>query len=174
MSEYTAETLSKLKAAELKALCVKHKYPVSGTKNILISRLLGQTVPTVEKKAPKKKAPGMKHIGAKDLNAVLKTLKKTVEPILIKRNKFGYYEHAETAFIFSPDTKKVIGRQLADGTVAVLTLADVDTLNHYHFQKDDKTPMDTTVEVATNGDKEQQRAAEDARLEELVTLSKKT
>lgn len=173
MSEYTAETLSKLKAVELKALCLKHKYPVSGTKNILISRLLGQTVTTAEKKVPKKKAPGPKHIGSRDLNAVLKTLKKTMDPVLIKRNKYGYYEHAETSFLFSPETKKVIGKQLGDGTIGVLTLADVDTLNHYHFQKDEKAPMDTAVEVGTSGNEEEVKASEDARLEELVLLSKK-
>jgi hypothetical protein len=174
MASYSVETLSKLKLVELKALCVENKFPVSGTKNVLIARLLGHE-PAPKKKTPvtkKKKPLAPKQFASKDLNAVLKTLKSTVEPILIKRNQFGNYEHAETSFVFAVETKRVIGKQRADGHVVSLSLADLDVLNQFHFQKDDNFPIDTTVSAMGRGGPVKE--VDDARLAELLEFAKKS
>jgi len=45
--------------------------------------------------------------------------------IILKKNEFGNYEHSDTHFIFSRETKDVIGKQNPDGTIDGITEFDV-------------------------------------------------
>ena len=57
---------------------------------------------------------------------VIKKLNETKPQIVIKRNSFGNYEHADTKLVMNRESKKIVGRQQDDGTVSPLTSEDID------------------------------------------------
>ena len=71
---------------------------------------------------------------------VAKTVAKTVPAVItkvkeanvdgnttnIRKNKWNNYEEKNTGFVFNPSTEEVVGRQMADGTIATLTLNDIE------------------------------------------------
>ena len=81
-----------------------------------------------------------------------------ISSIQIKKNEHGNYEHPETKLVFSREEKKVIGRQLNDGTVAALTSDDIDICDQFKFTytvpetidlvsaKNQQTDDDTVIE----------------------------
>jgi hypothetical protein len=44
----------------------------------------------------------------------------------VRKNKWGNYEEQSTGFVFDRETQEVVGRQNPDGTVAPLTLNDIE------------------------------------------------
>lgn len=124
----------KASKAELIAMCKTYGHKCSGTKEALIARLLGKSdekssSPSEEKTQTKKaetKAPSQQ-------STIIKKLTANIPDILIKRNKFNNYEHAETGLIFDNNTKIVIGKQKSDGSIEELTEEDIDKCNAYKF-----------------------------------------
>lgn len=160
-AENTTEDLSKLKLTELKALCKTKSLPVSGTKSELIQRLTGGTAPSTSKKNPvaPKKDP--------TFNAqVLKTFEPKRNPMVIKRNIWGNFEHSDTNLVFSLD-KKVIGKQGREGHILELSFQDLENIEKFHFELDPSTKiMENKLDVVlTDSVKEQERIDE---LRELV------
>lgn len=121
----------KLKKPELQALCRKKGVKCSGTKEQLISYLLGKESPSPKKSSPKKKKVESKVV---ETTPIAKKLTAKVPTVAIRRNQFGNHEHPETSLVFDKKTKKVIGKQNDDGSVDDLTKADIDICNQYKFE----------------------------------------
>lgn len=126
----------KLKKPELQALCRKKGVKCSGTKEQLISYLLGKDSPSPKKSSPKKSSSNKKKNESKvvETTPVAKKLTAKVPTVAIRRNQFGNHEHPETSLVFDKETKKVIGKQNDDGTIDDLTKTDIDICNQYKFE----------------------------------------
>lgn len=147
----SSEDLLKLKIVELKAMCKERKLPVSGTKAELVNRILGKQE---EKKKVKKEKVYPPKIDDK------------IEPILIKRNKYGNFEHLDTGFVFSSETKKIIGKQQEDQIITSLSIQDMEQVYRYHFTLDSSVNIQDTTHLKTNDDEK----SELYRIEELKEL----
>lgn len=126
---------------QLVALCKIHGHKFSGTKSLLLGRLLGKkdiVIKTASKTAIKT-VPKNKPI--------LQKLNTAIPTIVIRRNKFNKYEHAETRFIFDSVRKIVIGTQNSDGSVDLLTEEDVDLCNAFKFQFELPHNLDSKLNV---------------------------
>ena len=67
--------------------------------------------------------------------------------VVISKNKYGYYEHSETRFVFNKTDKVVIGKQLDGGDIAELTFTDIEKCNQFNFEyvlPDNLQDIDTT------------------------------
>ena len=124
------DVLLKCNKAELIALCKTHGKKCSGTKSVLINRLLGKDEAD---ESVKSKTKITKQEVVKDV-PVIKKLTANIPNILIRRNKFNNYEHPETSLIFDNETKLVIGKQKDDGTIDQLTEDDIDQCNAFKFK----------------------------------------
>jgi len=155
--DISPERLLKSTKNELSALCKAKGLKCSGKKEDLISRLLGKEV-AVEKKPrkskkkaeeeedpqseedvePEEKKPSRAKVVSKSKTSQPAVLKKLISDtstsFLIRKNEFGNPQHAETRLVFDPKTKKVIGKQEDDGTVADLTDEDIEECKKYKFQ----------------------------------------
>ena len=147
--EFTLESLSKLKKPELVSICKEKKLPISGTKTELIDRILKpkepkepkkNTISSKETKETKETKESKKNISVKPIQTkpIFKKLREQFteekkEPIIIKKNIYGNFEHIDTGLIFSL-SKKVIGVQGKDGLIENLSLKDVENVYKYHFE----------------------------------------
>jgi hypothetical protein len=124
----TPEELVTYNKAQLAALCKSRNLKVSGKKSDLINRLAGneEQKPVVKKKSKKKTANSPK-------KEIIKKLNEKRNPIQIKRNDFGKYEHFETKLVFDRESELVIGVQKADGAIGPLTEADIKNCDKYKF-----------------------------------------
>lgn len=125
-NKFTHSELRKLKKKELEELCKKDGISHSGTKQALISRLLGDNVTTSTPTSliQKSKAPT-----SRDVFQMIKNS----STIHIRRNVFGNYEHSDTGLVFDEISKKVIGKQHSDGTIIPLASQDIDVCKQYLF-----------------------------------------
>jgi hypothetical protein len=125
-------------------LCKTHGYKSTGTKDVLISRLLGKTDEEIKETLAAKesstkkpgsdpKKPSSKQLKKIETSKVVEKLTVNVPSIILRKNRFNNYEHAETGFIFDKN-KLVIGKQNDDGTVDNLTEEDIDRCNAYKFK----------------------------------------
>lgn len=106
---------------------------------------------TDEKKEPKTKQPKSKG-KSKDTDAsAVQSLKDSAPVCTVTKNKHGNYEHDGTGFLFDRDTQKVYGKQKSDGSVAQLTVEEIETCRSMGFEcvispnlvsKDDKQAED--------------------------------
>ncbi len=64
---------------------------------------------------------------------IIKKLMSAQPCLAIRRNQHGNHEHPESGLVFNSKTKKVIGKQMDDGTVADLTTEDINLCNKYKF-----------------------------------------
>ena len=55
------------------------------------------------------------------------------QSIVIKKNKFGNYEHQGTRLVLDPNTKKAIGVQSDDGKIIPLTMQDIQKCEDLNF-----------------------------------------
>ena len=147
--------LAKAVKTELVTLCKERGLKCKGTKAELIAILQGVKVPdkaSSEKKTPPpKKSPPSK----KNVPEILKQLKVNIPTVPIRKNKFGNMEDPKTTFVFDRKTKKVIGKQLEDGTIAELTKDDINICNKEKY------------EYILPSNLDQQSKLEDEKVEEL-------
>lgn len=132
-TDLSHDRLLKSTKAELIALCKKHGCKCSGTKAILISRLLGNEEESTDKSKPKPK-PKKKTEEKKVDPSSTRILKKVLanKPSLcIRRNQFGNYEHPETHLVFVD--KQVVGRQNENGDIDELSKEDIQSCNKFKF-----------------------------------------
>jgi hypothetical protein len=152
MSDLSPERLYKCSKAELTALCKTHSKKCTGTKDVLISRLLGKD----EEEAPKEKK-GNKPVktdvkkeskpSKKEPVSILKKLSENAQTFAIRKNKFGNFIHPETELVFNDKTKKVVGKQKDDGTISELTEDDIETCKKFKFQYDIPNNLDSKDDI---------------------------
>jgi hypothetical protein len=74
---------------------------------------------------------------AKESPSVFKKIEQNIKTFSVMRNAFGNYEHKETSFLFdTTKTGAVIGKQCSDGTIAPLSLNDIELCkeNNWNFE----------------------------------------
>jgi len=192
--EFNADTMSKSTVAELKAICKQRGLKVSGTKSDIISRLMGKPeadetesklktetkgkteskTETKVKPEPKPKTVAKKAevAQAKVLETpVVKKIVANINQVLITRNKFNRYEHAETGLVFN-EARTVIGKQLPDGTLEHLTDDDIDTCNAFKFAYELPVNLDHKAKlndvVVKELDEDEELDADDIQEEQLI------
>jgi hypothetical protein len=133
--------LLKCNKEELVGLCKSYGYKCSGTKTVLIGRLLGKEDNDEKSSKSTKKNTDTKKVESKKVETkkvestnVAKKLTANIPNILIRRNKYNNYEHTETGLIFDNTTKIVIGKQNINGSVDDLTEVDIDKCNAFKFK----------------------------------------
>ena len=125
--------LEKCNKASLIAMCKTYGHKCSGTKDILISRLLGKDATEPVKKI-ETKSTSVKEATKLESIPIVKKLTANIPNILIRRNRFNNYEHPETGLIFDNATKIIIGTQKKDGSIEDLTEDDIDKCHAFKFQ----------------------------------------
>lgn len=158
--------LLKLSKNELVDLCKEKGLKVTGTKSDLVDRLSASDLPsqstaTTVDPPKKEKEP-----------SVLRQIASAIPTLPISKNEYGNFEHRETSLLLDEKTKKVIGKQNADGTIASLTKEDIDTCNRYKFQYEIPTNLNesrdkiTVVAGKDDDDEDEGSACDDEFLEE--------
>lgn len=122
---------SQYKKTDLQAICRQRSLKCTGTKEQLISYLLGGKETATAKETSNKKTDVSKKVEA---TPVAKKLVSSIPTVAIRRNKYGNHEHPDTNFVFDKKTKKAIGKQKDDGTIEDLTEDDIDLCNQWKFQ----------------------------------------
>jgi hypothetical protein len=148
--------LSKMTKNELVDLCKAKGYKVTGTKSDLIERLTSSSSTTSKEIVVVEKS--REKIVHKEPE-VIKQLSANIPTVPIRKNVFENYEHAETSFLFDEKTKKVIGKQNEDGTIATLSRSDIDMCNKYKFQYEIPSNLNeikANVTVSATGDDEEE------------------
>lgn len=145
--EYTAVNLSKKKKAELVEICRSKKIPVTGTKDVLVGRILN--VPGAPFSLKGKGNSKARPADRKECAALALARKNMPAHVLVK-NSFGKFEHHETGFVFDQETKKVIGRQDEDETVH-LSMTDLDVCKQFGFQVDESRVIKGFSEEKNSG-----------------------
>lgn len=137
-NEISQDVLLNCNKTELIALCKSHGHKCSGSKSILINRLLGKddSGAPVKSKKTVSKVPEIKSTPA------VKKLTANIPNILIRRNQYNNYEHPETGLVFNNETKVVIGKQNEDGSIDPLTDEDIDKCNAFKFKFNIPTNLD--------------------------------
>lgn len=129
--DISAERLLKCNKAELTALCKANSKKCTGTKEALISRLLGTEEVKAAPPAKEKNSKASRKAASTD---IVKKLTANIPAIPIRRNTHGNLEHPATQLVFDKKTELVVGRQQDDGTVAELTDEDIETCKQYKFR----------------------------------------
>lgn len=164
-----ASHLLKMSKAELVELCRTKNFPVTGSKECLMNRLLGkqEAVSTTKSGSSKasKKTP--------EKPAIIKSvIKQHVSNIDIKRNKYNRYEHMETKLLFDEATQKVYGKQnYQTGEIERLTSDDIQTCQMYKFpfvmpENLDQANKNTTAD----DDDEEETVVDDVDAEEEIEV----
>lgn len=141
-------------------------------------RHLGNEDDAKEKKA-KSKAKNAKSAKSKKLQdeaesemTAIKKLNENKPKLIIKRNSFGNYEHADTQLVMNKETRKVIGKQQEDGSISILTAEDIDNCKLYKLaydlpnnltsekDKEEKEEIIKTVEKEEDDDEEEDEDSE--------------
>jgi hypothetical protein len=178
MDDISLERLHKCNKAELVALCKSRGCKCTGTKEILIDRLLGKEETTKDSKnkaesntETKSSAKTKKTERATASIDVVKKLTADIPVIPIRRNAYGNLEHPETGLVFDRKTETVIGKQQDDGTIADLTDEDIEACKRFKFKyttpdnlekkggldnvKIEELGDDSDIEVVEDGDEEE-------------------
>jgi len=114
----TEKELLSLKKEQLKELCKAQKLAITGTKPVLIARLLGKDIaslPSKPKRTSKSTTP-----------SIIEKLEAKRTTITIHRNLRGHYVDTENRFVYDPTTTVVIGKEDDTGTLVPLTAEDVE------------------------------------------------
>lgn len=131
--ELDYNVLLKCKKPEIQALCRQRNLKIKGTKEELIALLVGKNNDTIPKTSQTEKKPKKPTKQETEIPTVIKKLTSNITTVAIRRNQFGHHEHPETSLVFDTKSKKVIGKQNDDGTIADLTPEDINTCNQYKF-----------------------------------------
>lgn len=172
MDDISLERLHKCNKAELVALCKSKGCKCTGTKEVLIDRLLGKeesTAPKTEKKTAEKPKKSDRATGSAD---VIKKLTADVPVVPVRRNAHGNFEHPETGLVFDRKTETVIGKQEDDGTVAPLTDDDIEACKRFKFKYNipdnlDKKDNLNNVKIAELGEDSDVEIADDGDDDEI-------
>ena len=139
MDDISLERLHKCNKAELVALCKSRGCKCTGTKDVLIDRILGKdetakpksTAPVKEKTKSPTKGSSKK---TEKITDVVKKLTADIPVIPIRKNTHGNLEHPETGLVFDRKTETVIGKQQDDGTISELEDEDIEACKKFKFR----------------------------------------
>ena len=136
IGDISLSRLNKCNKAELVALCKSKGCKCTGTKDVLIQRLLEQGESPVKKTVgeSKTKKAVIESKSKKASNDVIEKLTKDIPVIPIRRNEHGNLVHPETGLVFDRKTETVIGKQEDDGTIADLTDEDIQECKRFKFK----------------------------------------
>lgn len=191
-NQYTYEQLMKMKKPELSSICKEKKLFTTGNKTDLIERILTNSNVSKKKTTPEKnsstttgtqpskqtsKQPSKQTKTQPTNTTTTKPVFKRIreqfteekkEPILIKRNKHGNFEHLDTKLVFNMG-KKVIGVQSDDGNINNLSLLDIENVYKYHFELEKNIVIDDKPSISVTDEKQQEE-----RIAELLRLTATT
>lgn len=146
MNDISIERLHKSNKAEITALCKSRGLKCTGTKDVLINRLLGKEegekkeakkeVKDLKEVKSEKKVVGKKEPEKKQTVDIVKKLTADIPVIPIRRNAYGNFEHPETRLVFNRKTETVIGKQQDDGSLSELTDDDIESCKRFKFKYD--------------------------------------
>ena len=122
---------AKMKKPELVDLCKELGFKSSGTKPELIGYIFDKTPEEV--KVVKEVVKKVKIDKAVVRETMIEKLKKQSPLTVIKRNKWGNFEHGDTGMLFDKKTRRVFGRQNDDGSVSQLSTDDIDKCRQFSF-----------------------------------------
>jgi hypothetical protein len=151
MNDISSERLNKCTKPELSALCKSKGLKCTGTKEVLLQRLLGKeeskSVSSSEEKKSTVTKPKVKPKThpEKQVPVVEKLLQRSPAP-LARRNEFGNYFYPGTKIVL--DQKAVaLGVQEDDGTVSELTEDDIDECKKYKITFKMPTNLDKNTDL---------------------------
>jgi len=156
MNDLSSERLSKCTKPELSALCKSKGLKCTGTKDVLLQRLLekedtgdkveSKKVETVSKKTESKKVE-VKSKKASNSNppVVEKLLQERKDPIA-RRNEHGNFFYPGTRIVLDQKAT-AIGVQEDDGTVSELTDDDIDECKKYKITYKMPTNLDKKTDL---------------------------
>jgi len=139
---------NKMKKPELVEACKSKGFKSNGSKPELIVFLIDEIKEVEEPKKPdlKRKKETVSEPKPNVVNRILASL----PTLVIRRNAFGNHEHMDTKFVFDPKTKKVIGKQMDDGNVLVLTKDDLEICHMHKFEYEIPEMLDAVGQVDTS------------------------
>ena len=116
---------------------------------------------TKVKKAPAKR--GKKGVDNFETTDVAKLIEERKSSVTIYQNSFGNWEHHGTGLVWDQQTKRVIGRQLPNGSVANLSENDKNLckLNQWEFKTDEVVTKDRSFEIVDDEEEEDLYSDED-------------
>lgn len=161
--ELSEERLLKCKKAELQALCKQRRLKSTGTKGELCKLLLGGGSITTPKAKTSVKSTTKGGAKSSKTPPVLNKLMAKRPTLVVRPNKHGNIEHQETGLVFEKKTKKVIGRQQDDGSVAEITQEDINICNKFNFAYTIPSNLDSNTGLE---DVQVEELDEDEELEE--------
>ena len=145
-SPATITNIYSLSKTELECKCKELSFPVKGTKDELIQRLLtnnkdlkkqnkGRKVCGKTQRTEGGQKRGKKEIKKENIkdHILLNILKKSPTVHHIKRNKFGNFEHESTRFVFGKGDRRVIGKQTDNNHIIPLSLEDIEKCRDLKF-----------------------------------------
>lgn len=172
-TDLSPERLTRSNKTELSALCKAKGLKVTGKKEDLIQRLLGNE--TESKKQVKTESKKQVNKLPSLLQNISKEVAKTA--IAIRRNVHGNFEHLDTGLVFDSEQQKTIcGKQQPDGTISSLTDEDIENCKKYKFKYTvpknlDKDTLDnvkiTELDEESDIVKEDEQSVEDDEEEEV-------
>ena len=120
----SSKELSTKKKDELVSMCKERKLPYSGTKPVLIARLLGEPAPApkVSKQKEAAVAAGVREKTISAPPACFRVVSKLY--IHARKNAYGNFQDPDSALVFDPETRHVIGKQVG-AEVEKLSIDDV-------------------------------------------------
>lgn len=119
--------LNKMKKPELLTMCKEKGFCCKGSKPDLIKNIINKLVQVDE---PKKEVVPKKKV----VENIISEISKHVPVIVIKRNKHGNHEHQDTHMVFDHKTRTVVGVQQDDGSISMLTKADIEKCHELNFK----------------------------------------
>jgi len=119
--------LNKMKKPELLIMCKEKGFCCKGSKPDLIKNIINKLLQVDE---PKKEVVPKKKV----VENIISEISKHVPVIVIKRNKHGNHEHQDTHMVFDHKTRTVVGVQQDDGSISMLTKADIEKCHELNFK----------------------------------------
>jgi len=156
MNDLSSERLSKCTKPELSALCKSKGLKCTGTKDVLLQRLLekddngdkleSKKNETVGKKTQNKKVEVKSKKASNTNPAVIQKLVQETKQPLARRNEHGNFFYPGTRIVLDKKAN-AIGVQEDDGTVSDLTDDDIDECKKYKISYKMPTNLDKKTDL---------------------------
>lgn len=176
MGDLSVERLSKCTKVELNALCKTKGLKCTGTKEVLLQRLLGKEDQPVEKKVAKTTvSKPVSKVEKKP--SIIQNLLSNKENKIARKNEFGNWFYPGTRIVLN-EKLCAIGVQEEDGTVGDLTDDDIEECKKYKLtykipnNLDKKTDLENVriEELEQDGVEDEQELVEDDDEEEIEEI----
>lgn len=101
-------------------------------------------------------------------STIVSRLKANVPTVAIRKNSWGNHEDPQTHLVFSKESKKVIGKQNPDGTIAELDKEDINIChkNKYEYVIPENLDKEITLQDVKIDELEEEEEEDDDLLEE--------